>query len=82
MNRKEYDYINPNHYKDTGTDKETFEIMIDIFGKEAFINFCRLNAFKYRMRIGKKPGENTEREINKILWYERKIEDLSEDRRK
>ena len=69
-----YDYINPNHYQTE--DKEVWEMMIDVYGKEAFINFCKLNAFKYRMRLGKKPNEPIEQDLEKALWYENKITEL------
>lgn len=66
-----YNYTkSPNHYKNG--DKEVWEMMIDLFGIEAFLNFCRLNSFKYRMRAGQKPNEPIERDIEKALWYEEK----------
>ncbi len=49
-----YDNVNPSHYKDG--DKEVWEMMIDVFGLEAYLSFCKVNAFKYRMRAGKKDG--------------------------
>lgn len=73
---KEYDYVNPNHYKSLG--KETFEMMIDIWGKNAFIQHCEMSAFKYRMRIGTKPNQPTDRELQKIKWYEKKAKELRE----
>ncbi len=73
---KEYDYVNPNHYKSSG--KETFEMMIDIWGKNAFIQHCEMSAFKYRMRIGAKPNQPTDRELQKIKWYEKKAKELRE----
>ena len=73
---KEYDYVNPNHYKSSG--KETFEMMIDIWGKNAFIKHCEMSAFKYRMRIGAKPNQPTDRELQKIKWYEKKAKELRE----
>ena len=66
-----YDSINPDHYKQG--DKEVWQMMIDCFGEEAYINFCRLNAFKYRMRAGKKPNELSDDDIQKALWYEKQI---------
>ena len=38
------------------------------------ISFCKLNAFKYRMRAGHK--DNAEQDINKALWYENKLKEL------
>lgn len=69
-----YDFINPGHYQDSH--KELWEMMIDLFGKEEYTVFCRLNAFKYRMRAGKKPGQPPERDIEKAMWYENKIKEI------
>lgn len=69
-----YDYINPTHYKD-GT-KEVWEMMLDIWGKDKFIAYCEMNAFKYRMRLGKKPGQSIEQELQKAEWYESKVDEL------
>lgn len=71
---KEYDYINPTHYQKNG--KECIDVMIEKFGKEAVITFCELNAFKYNFRKGNKPGEDLEREENKIKWYLDKANEL------
>jgi len=70
--------VTPNHYKQGP--KEVWQMMIDIWGEEAFINFCELNAFKYRMRAGKKEGNTIEEELGKAEWYERKAEELKQDR--
>tara|TARA_R110000764_G_scaffold90344_1_gene172558 strand:+ start:206 stop:439 length:234 start_codon:yes stop_codon:yes gene_type:complete len=72
--KEEYDYINPNHYKLGG--KETFEMMIDIWGKDAFIKHCEMTSFKYRMRIGIKPDQPIERDLAKAKWYETKAKEL------
>ena len=69
-----YDNINPDHYKQG--DKQVWQMMIDCFGEEAYISFCRLNAFKYRMRAGKKPNELPDDDIHKALWYEKQIKEL------
>jgi hypothetical protein len=73
-----YDFVKPKHYKSEG--KETWEMMIDIWGEEAFINFCELSAFKYRMRAGKKPGQPIMQELEKAIWYEEKITELRNGR--
>ena len=75
---EEYDYINPNHYKVGG--KETFEMMIDIWGKEAFIKHCEMTSFKYRMRIGIKPNQPIERDLEKARWYELKAKQLKDEK--
>ena len=73
---KEYDYINPTHYKNG--DKEVWEMMVELWGKDLFISFCEMNIFKYRMRIGKKPENSILQEMNKIKWYEEKVKQLKQ----
>lgn len=78
VNRKEdsYDYINPTHYLLGG--KETFDMMVQIWGTEKAIAHCEMCAFKYQMRLGKKPGQPVERDMAKIKWYEDKAKELKE----
>ena len=61
-------FINPKHYQRMS--KEVWEMMIDVWGKEKYIAFCEMNAFKYRMRAGLKPTQPMERELEKANWYE------------
>ena len=75
---KEYDYTNPSHYK-LGS-KETFEMMIDIWGKDAFIKHCEMTSFKYRMRVGTKPNEPIERDLSKAMWYESNAKQLRNEK--
>lgn len=72
--KTEYDYINPNHYKTGG--KEVIDMMVDVWGKELVIAHCEMNAFKYRMRVGKKPNQPIEQDIKKAEWYENKAKEL------
>ena len=69
-----YNFVNPEHYKGHGI--ETIDKMIKIWGWETVALYCEINAFKYRDRIGRKPGEPIEREMEKIKWYENKAEEL------
>lgn len=72
---KEYDFINPSHYiQDDG--KQTWERMVDIWGVENTALWCEMTAFKYQDRMGKKPGEDEQRELNKIKWYTEKAKEL------
>ena len=57
----------PDHYNDY--DVEVIEMMRRIFGLEATLNFCKLNAFKYRMRAGHKDGNTLEQDLKKERWY-------------
>ena len=63
----------PQHY--STYDVETIDMMIRIWGVQETISFCKLNAFKYRMRAGHK--DNAQQDINKALWYENKMKELS-----
>lgn len=59
------DNINPDHYKNS-TSLECIEAMEIMFGKEAVIDFCLCNAFKYIWRWKNKNGEE---DLEKADWY-------------
>jgi hypothetical protein len=42
-----------------------------IWGTEALMTHCEITAFKYRERIGKKPGQDIQLELTKAEWYEK-----------
>ena len=69
-----YDHINPSHYKQSG--KEVIDMMVDIWGKDAVATHCEITAFKYRMRLGNKPDQPIERDLEKAKWYEAKAKEL------
>ena len=69
-----YDYINPEHYKTLN--KEVWQMMVDIWGKDAFKLHCQMCAFKYRMRLGNKPNQPIDQDLKKAHWYEQKIKEL------
>lgn len=72
---KAADMVNhPPHYNQPGQ-PEVWEQMVALFGKDAYINFARLSAFKYRMRAGHKA--DAAEDIAKALWYEKKIQELT-----
>ena len=64
----------PNHYNATSV--EVWEMMLAIWGKEKFIAFCEMNAFKYRMRLGLKDANSPLIDLDKAKWYEGKAADL------
>lgn len=71
----DYEYVNhPKHYNNY--DMEVIDMMVKLFGAIETISFCKLNAFKYRMRAGTKPGETAEKDIQKEQWYLRKVAEL------
>lgn len=69
-----YDFINPDHYKNYS--KEVIDMMISIYGKTKVAIYCELNAFKYRMRAGTKPEQPIERDFEKEKWYLNKAKEL------
>ena len=59
------EYVNhPDHYKQGKL--ECFDVMVDVFGADAVMDFCILNAFKYIWRHKSKDGE---RDLRKAKWY-------------
>ena len=72
--KESYDFINPNHYKSFS--KEVIDMMIDLWGKEAVATHCEITAFKYKMRIGSKPDQPIERDLEKSNWYLAKAKEL------
>lgn len=59
------DNINPDHYKNQ-TSLECIEAMEIIFGRDAVIDFCRCNAWKYIWRWKNKNGKE---DLDKANWY-------------
>lgn len=71
----EYEYVNhPSHYN--LYDIEVIEMMRRIWGEDNTKLWCEMTAFKYRMRMGTKPGEPVEKDLNKEKWYLKKSKDL------
>ena len=60
---KKYEYVEqPQHYQGTGMSA------IDVI--RAFdLNFACGNVIKYMLRAGRKPDEDTIRDLEKALWY-------------
>lgn len=73
------DMINPSHYG-AGTGIECIDVMEQQFGKEETQAFCKLNAFKYLFRLGKK--DESLQEMKKIQWYVNKWIALEEGKSK
>lgn len=67
------DPINPSHYQG----KEVFNQMVALFGVEEVKVFCRLNAFKYLSRAGKKEGNPIDQDVAKALWYLKEYDNLN-----
>lgn len=73
--KKDYDFINPNHYEKY--DFEVIEMMVKIWGLKDVIKFCHMNSFKYRLRLGDKPEQPIQRDLSKAQWYEDKAKELT-----
>jgi hypothetical protein len=66
----------PTHYIDDNG-RECIDVMIDTFGKNEVAIFCKLNAFKYMWRAGKKPGSPKQEDLKKAEWYIAKQTELA-----
>lgn len=72
---KKYESVNhPKHYNNY--DVEVIDMMERIWGLNATIQFCQMNAFKYRMRMGTKPGVSFSEDVEKEQWYLDKAKEL------
>jgi len=76
IDSENYDYVNPEHYKNSSI--EVWEMMLKVWGKDKFIAHCEMCAFKYRLRLGNKPHQPIERDLEKAKWYENKAKELSD----
>lgn len=73
------DMVNhPQHYNQAA--KETIDEMVILFGYDATIKFCVLNAYKYKARAPYKG--NMEEDLKKADWYINKAEKLKEEQEK
>lgn len=68
----------PSHYIDSDG-RECIDVMIEKFGIEAVKIWCRLTAFKYQFRAGKKEGEPLDDDIAKERWYLDKVIELTSE---
>jgi hypothetical protein len=71
------DAVNPSYYRSNGYGVETVEMMRKVFGDADTATFCRLNAFKYRLRAGHKAGNPAAQDLAKEAWYLAKCAELS-----
>lgn len=72
---KPYEEVNhPDHYN--VYDVEVVEMMERIFGIEETMSWCKLNAFKYRMRAGEKSTSTVEKDLKKEKWCLNKYKEL------
>ncbi len=70
-----YEHIkHPDHYNQYSF--EVIDMMELIWGPEKLAVYCEINAFKYRLRLGNKPDQPVERDLEKARWYEKKRKEL------
>ena len=70
-----YEMVNhPKHYNNY--DVEVLDMMERIWGKEATAMWCKMTAFKYRMRMGTKPGAAINQDLDKETFYLNKAKEL------
>lgn len=55
----------PEHYRTHGM--ECIKEMLLVFGKEATLNFCKLNVWKYRYRAGAKGGDEDQKKADNYM---------------
>lgn len=73
---KSYEMVNhPSHYNKY--DVEVIEMMRRIWGDEEVRIWCKLSAFKYRMRLGEKPENSIEQDLKKENFYLNYFETLT-----
>lgn len=77
MENKEDVVNHPNHY--TNREIECIDEMIQVFGKQAVMDFCLCNVWKYRYRALSKNGKE---DIEKSDWYMKKYLELKEQLKK
>lgn len=72
---EDYEMVNhPKHYN--SYDVEVVNMMRRIWGSEKTAIWCELNAFKYRMRMGLKPGSSLDEDLAKEQWYLNKANEI------
>lgn len=54
----------PEHYNSEYY--ECIDVMLDVYGRDAIMKFCIVNAFKYIWRAEKKNGIE---DVRKAIWY-------------
>ena len=75
QDNEDYEYVNhPKHYNNY--DVEVIDMMERIFGTYETYAFCKLNAYKYRMRAGTKPNITVQQDLDKEQWYLNKAEEI------
>ena len=74
---EQYEFVNhPSHYNEWSM--EVIDMMEKIYGTKNTIMWCEMTAYKYAMRMGFKPTDNIQQEIDKRNWYLNKAKELKQ----
>lgn len=72
---EKYEMVNsPKHYNSYSV--EVIDMFEKIYGAELTSFWCELTALKYRMRMGTKPNNPIEQDLEKEQWYLQKAKEL------
>jgi len=74
-NKQSYEFVNhPSHYNEWSY--EVIDMMEKIYGTEETALWCEMTAYKYAMRMGFKPTDSIQQDIDKRNWYLKKAKEL------
>ena len=74
---EQYEFVNhPSHYNEWSM--EVIDMMEKIYGIKNTIMWCEMTAYKYAMRMGFKPTDDIQQEIDKRNWYLNKAKELKQ----
>jgi len=74
---EQYEFVNhPSHYNEWSM--EVIDMMEKLYGTKNTIMWCEMTAYKYAMRMGFKPTDDIQQEIDKRNWYLKKAKELKQ----
>lgn len=76
---EEYDYIKPSHYQ-LWEGMVPFELHRRLLEPEEYIGFLKGNILKYKLRLGTKPSEPIDRDLEKIKVYQEELKNYLKGR--
>lgn len=75
--KKDYEQVNhPEHYNQYSV--EAIDMIEKVYGLYLAWKWCEITAFKYRLRMGTKPGNELAQDLEKEKWYLNKAKELKE----
>ena len=74
---EQYEFVNhPSHYNEWSM--EVIDMMEKIYGTKNTSLWCEMTAYKYAMRMGFKPTDDIQQDIDKRNWYLNKAKELKQ----